>query len=265
MTSLSNSVESGRPKAGTRIETVRVRWYLRSTSDPVPPPVWTQLCARYFREGTPGRFGQTEPLRKKFDDEAFHAEWQTARRNVHFTGANTLIYGSLPSAKDQERHLSSITLSLAPQTIDDVFTARLLDFFVAVADAYSAFYASAEVIRGSIAGRRGVLSDSETETVVVPLRRSNWFGLPPYPVTLAWYGAPYVPLVRENLSGGTVHVHRDGLVHQLSSSLDAREHIGDGDEWVDPNLRCVVQPNDGRTQPLPITPARERPDLAPLK
>ncbi|PPH09692.1 hypothetical protein C5C33_02020 [Rathayibacter sp. AY1H3] len=204
-------------------------------------------------------------MRQKFEDDVFHAVWQAARLDVQFTGANTLTYGSLPSAKDQERHLSSITLSLAPQAINDAFTARLLDFFVAVADAYSAFYASAEVIRGSIAGRRGVLSDSETETVVVPLRRSNWFGLPPYPVTLAWYGAPYLPLIRENLSGGMVHVHRDGLVHQLSNSLDTRERLGGDGEWVDPHLRCVVQPNDGRTQPLPITPARERPDLAPLR
>lgn len=76
MTSLSDSVGSGRPKAGTRIETVRVRWYLRSMSDPVPPSVWTQLCSRYFRESTPVRFGQTESLRQKFDDDAFHAEWQ---------------------------------------------------------------------------------------------------------------------------------------------------------------------------------------------
>lgn len=251
-------------RAGGRVQALDLRWYLQANAKPLAPSVWVDLCRQHLPEGVPSRFGEVEPLRQKYEAGALEKEWRTTRWATNFMGSENLYSGALPSLPRQSKGLSSIQFSFIPVGMDAAATARVKEFFIAVAQAYSAYYASAEIVRDFVMSKRGLLSDADTEIRVVPLRRYDWFGLPPYPMAVAWYGAPYLSLVSGAISGGSVSKLGEGLLHELSSSFVARDRLPLDESWLNPELRCQIDLNDGSRQPLPLKPALTIPDLPPI-
>jgi hypothetical protein len=141
--------------------------------------------------------------------------------------------------------------------------------FVAVAEEFGAFYASAEVTRGHIWNGRSMWSDARTEWAIMPARIDGWMGLPPYPVWWAWYGEPYRTLVHGRLVGGVVTDHTSGIHHRLSEEPQDRDELTQRvarrvglrrvAEWVPTELVAVITPNDGRSLPTPLRAATHVP------
>ena len=100
---------------------------------------------------------------------------------------------------------------------------RFLRLFVEIADAWGCYYASAEVVRDYIWSGGKPWGDGSTEVKIVPLRRGEWFGLPPYTPWWSYYGKTYMGLVTDHLPAERTSQSRHGLLFQASDAPEDRD------------------------------------------
>jgi hypothetical protein len=121
-----------------------------------------------------------------------------------------------------------------------------VELFGAVARELGCFYAAGFVERDWVVSRRRLGADGRTETLHV-LKKSEWLGLPPFPVWLSWYGSPYQERVRSSLRGLASEKHPKGLLLRLGEMPQDIDQL---------KGRFPVLPPELCRQPLPPPPAR---------
>ncbi len=93
----------------------------------------------------------------------------------------------------------------------------VVDLFRAVAGDIGAFFAAAQVEPGWIVThdyRLGASAETLRDSGEHVLARGRWQGLPPVPMWLSWFGAPYAGLVSPHLPG---EASADGLFVRLGA------------------------------------------------
>jgi hypothetical protein len=265
-----------KPDRGQRVNVINLEWYCRRGS--IGSDVGTRylaICRRLLPEALPRRFGEYEPFQGKLEeagDEGFAQAWRDATSLLFFAASSPCLSGAMWAGPNEQRPrpvwLMKLDFHYQPLA-DERWRDAVRRLFVAIAEEYDAFYASAEVTRGNIWNGRSMWSDGRTEWSINPARHDGWKGLPPYPVWWAWYGEPYRTLVDGRLVGGVVTDHANSLHHRLAEEPEDRDELTRRithrvglrrvAEWAPPELLAVIKPNDGRVQPIPLGSAAHIP------
>jgi hypothetical protein len=253
-----------KPAARECVDAVSLRWYAPSAalrgsfaSD------YLALCRRYLPEASPRRFGDYEPLQRRFSeggDDAFATFWRSAGRDVIFTASPPCCGGMIDPGPENPRPQRVWKMSLnvlrAPLA-EAAWRGSLRGLFVAAAERFGCFFASAEVERNQIWARGGLWSDWESERSISPWFRSAWMGLPPYPMWWSYYGPGYRELVTGPIrAAGTPLAH--GLFHAWTEEPADRDRLDEmaQDNWLSPELLMTMRPHDGGYGAPPRDPAR---------
>jgi hypothetical protein len=245
--------------AETRVRLIRLTWL-------VPQNValgeiasgWLGLVRRYFPQAVPARYDTTEPMQHRLEpgtEKAFYSFWEAANREVILPwvlfksaapcfGGNVSLLGPDPSKYQPV----SIQMDFDGGYLESNEASRraCIDLFRAVAEDLGCFYAVGHVERNWIVARRNLSADSQTETLHV-LKKSEWLGIPPFPVWLSWYGSPYGEMVRSSLEGFSFEDKAEGLLLLMGDIPQDLDQL---------NGRFPVLPADLRRQPQPPPPLR---------
>jgi hypothetical protein len=212
------------------IDTLALEWFSHASKGPVKSgQAFLDVLRENFSELRPYRFGMFEPLQGQLgpeDDGPFLDAWKAY-------GAEDADIMSMLSLKGKRPFLSGYVFfpqkyltrlrgagpfgarPLRPTQnmlrlklefdLDDLKDRAALEktvtLFVAMAKGLGSFYAHGYV-------ERGYLSSREDRLVVSGLKKQyplpmghEWFGIPPVPTWLSWFGRPYKSLVTPTLSG----------------------------------------------------------------
>jgi hypothetical protein len=268
---------AAKPARDQRVNVITLAWYTRFQSVGSDFGArYLAICRRLLPEALPRRFGETEPLQGKLTDggdEGFAQAWSGATSLLFFVASPPCIGGSMYAGPGEQHRRPVWRMSLQahyePLRGEPLWRDAVRRFFVAVSEDLDAFFASAEVTRGSIWNGRSLWADANTEWTIMPARVNGWMGLPPYPVWWAWYGEPYSSLVQGRLDAGDVTRHPRGLLHQLAAEPLDREHLTRlvtsrrglrrVAAWVPSELLAKERPADRPVQPIPLALAEHIP------
>ena len=204
------------PSKDERIREINLEWYL-------PPNKASEHTARIFLaalrkhmpEAVPVRFGKFEPLQGRLepgDDAPFLAAWSDLARDPlgmlivkskkPCFGGSINLPGSRP-ARPGDRPVAEISLQFDGRIVctDESWRERVVTLFVELCKALQPFYARGYVLRNVIASGRSTAFDAESEGFPSGAIRGSWYGIPPTPTWMSWFGGPYTSLVRDALSG----------------------------------------------------------------
>ena len=215
-----------KPAAETRVRLVRLTWLVaQNVALREIASAWLGLVRRLFPQAVPRRYDTTEPMQYRLEppgEEDFYAFWEAANRAVIpwvlfksaapcFGGIVSLL-GSDPSTyRPIEIHMDFDGGYLEA---NDASRRACIDLFAAVAEELGCFYAAGYVERNWIVSRRNLSSDDESETFHI-VKKTEWLGLPPFPVWLSWYGSPYRDGVRSTLRDLAFEEHANGLLLRM--------------------------------------------------
>jgi hypothetical protein len=176
-----------------RLDVLSVRWYEQRTAPPIAPR-WLAAARAHLPEALPRRFGDTEPLRGRFDDDAAFVAAGAAATGLFFLSCHPPVHGvSLAASPMIARWGPVQSHHLSVETEPDDARVRAFAEALVVPET---LYVSASVERDVLLSRRTLVHDgpSTDEPHLAPL--GNWLGLPPTPPVWHVFGRAYarVPL-----------------------------------------------------------------------
>jgi hypothetical protein len=218
-----------RPEPGEKPDEVNIRWYFLTEDMPQDLPArLLKLAKTYLPEAAPRRFGSYEPLQGRLDRDgekgfltACHGE---PGGTMFFTTGYPVLRGSLtlPNPK-YRRDIGDVHLVLSRDALaDPAWRRALYRHFVGAAAEFGAFFASAEILRGT--APEGSFSIGGTEFPRYPVLADAWVGLPPYPQWWSWFGPLLADTVRPHLTG-RLEEHSAGLFHSWSEEPLDRDQL----------------------------------------
>jgi hypothetical protein len=208
------------PAAEERIRVVDLDWYLPGRPDAELAARLLGLLRAACPEALPRRYGDHEPLQHRLEDgdRGFVDFWRAQAEIAHgamffwkgqapcfdgsvsFCDARTESPNEYPIGIPGTRRCTRISLDFDGRALhaEPRWSEAVVALFERVARATGAVYAAGTVVRNVIC-RRALGYDDRSEKLPLPI---SWFaGLPPIPTWLAWFGAPYAPLVADALRG----------------------------------------------------------------
>lgn len=207
-----------KPPAAKRIDVIDFEWFIRR--EDLPPGLPGRLLESFrtwIPEALPRRFGEHEPLQHALADEGddgFVRAWRSESGGLFWKTTRPCLSGSasaigdaftpyLIGGEDELRHpIGQISLTLDLRTLEDRrWRDDLVSAFASVAEVTGAFYAQASVERNWGYGGGSLWCDGQTQTNPGLTVRARWYGLPPYPVWLAWHGDLYHDHLKRYLDG----------------------------------------------------------------
>ena len=200
-----------------RISEVEFDWFTAwSPTDPDLPRQFLGLLRDHAPEALPTRYGGYEPLPFRFagataDDEFVRhwleeasswtpgLSWNATRPS--FGGAAFMSTQLDPDRTRPGRPISRFRVSFDGRGFarDPELTERMVALFTTVAAGLDCVYAAGSVHRDVLVKRGRESADHQTEMGPFP-RADRWIGLPAAPTWLAWFGPPYVRLVRSSVA-----------------------------------------------------------------
>lgn len=197
------------PPAGRyRIRLIRLKWFVSpSESSLKTARLFLDVLRKTCPEAVPLRFGTYEPFQGRLeegDDEPLLRIWVEESKapyggSLYFKSRSPCFGGTVSYPDPRDVHKPEDSGRALKLGLD--FDGRALHgdirwceaialLFVEMARGLRAFYAAGYVERDVIAGRGGALYDGRSESYPMP-RGRWWFGIPPAPTWLAWFGVPY--------------------------------------------------------------------------
>jgi hypothetical protein len=171
---------------GRRLDVLVVRWYERTARSPDVVARWLAAAREHLPEAVPRRYGDTEPLRGRFDrdgDQGLAEAYARADTLLSLRGAPPVSYASLAVAGRGPVRAHSLQARLDPA--DD----RLHRFALALTHKHTVY------VSASADGPAG-------EPYLAPL--GNWLGLPPGPPAWCWFGPAYARRVARHVAAEPV-------------------------------------------------------------
>jgi hypothetical protein len=214
-----------------RLDVLTVRFYERPGADPVVPR-WLAAARAHLPEAVPVRFGDTEPLRGRFDrdgDEGLLQAYASADQFLFLIGEPPVHHASLAAAR-RPRWGPTVSHALDVETGPD--DERVRRFALALAGPHT-LYVSASVSGGLLLDGRTLVGPPGEPPEPYLAAHGDWLGLPPSPPEWCWFGPAYVPLVRrtvdaEPAAGGLFRTGGPWVPDRLRARLDepdpARRH-----------------------------------------
>jgi hypothetical protein len=180
----------------TVLDVLSLRWYVDRRREPDDlPRRWLAAARAHLPAALPRRFGATEPLRGRGDDDAFVAAYAAADTLLAHVGSAPTLGGTLgtPNLRHRLGPMTSHSLDVRWDAADDP---AVRAFFVAFAEAAGTVFASASRRRDQVWTGRTLCSNGPDggEPYLAPL--GQWLGLPPEPPTWGWFGPEYQRLLR---------------------------------------------------------------------
>jgi hypothetical protein len=271
--SRSKSRRVQRPAREKRVAAIDVAWYcLREELTSNPAVLFVEAAQRTLPEALPRRFGEYEPLQGKWADagaDGFFDAWSTATSSLLTTGSLPCTDGYLnagPGAQFADRFWSMSLTFLADPILEPGWRTALRTLFVALADGFPAFYASAELTEGYIWSGRSLWSDGNTQSRIVPVRHlEGWTGLPPRPTWWSWLGRPFAEYYASLPSDRATPTSRGVFYEAAEDPYRSGDLVSLG-TWLPADLFASLAPNPQRVQPVPLQRAKVIPtDLQPSK
>lgn len=253
-----------RPEHHTRVSLVSLDWFCRYEDlDTEPASLFLDVCRRFLTEALPRRFGEWEPLQGNLErdgDAGFVKAWRDSD-GLTFVGSGPCAGGNLGERPDNpagDAWTMSVDLFAEPLHQPE-WRDVVRRFFVEMADALPAFYASATVSGGWIWTGRSLWMDGSTQlssgsTCV----GGEWIGLSPDPAWWAWFGGPYRPKGDLLPPEGRTPTERGVLVETSTTPLPRREATP-LTTWLPPDLFATIGPNPDRHDPPPLARAADIP------
>jgi hypothetical protein len=217
---LSSVPKSTRPAKDEIVEALELTWYGYGGAPADPLRAWWESARRWFPEAAPRRFGEWEPLQGTVSEvglAGLQQAWQDARQPSLMTtcaqfpaiDADLTTPAGMAAVRDGAWRLR-LSLLAAP-VADAASRLRLERFFVGLAEASGAVYATAQVTGGWIWSGRKLWGNGKTERAFSSWTQFGGFaGLAPKPMWWSWFGGPYRPL----LEGSLRRAERAGRVEQ---------------------------------------------------
>ncbi len=227
------------PRTERTVDVVELRWYARRAGTPTDlPQRWLDACRAHLPAALPRRFGPSEQLRHRFDDEGDAGFAAAHGDGLLFHRGTPPCYGGSVVGDGRGPVLAHrLTVDRAADPI------ALVALFVALAGATAAFYASASVQRGlTWTGRALHGPGPDDDLFLAP--GGEWIGLPARPVAWSWFGPAYRPLVPRALP---VERAGDGLLHRWADGLLDRDALPS--RWLPGEL--TAEGRDERATRLP--------------
>jgi hypothetical protein len=197
----------------TPVDIVKLDWFLAASRNMQSVgEKMIEVCCDLCREALPIRYGDSEPLQRRFDIEQTHIFlWAMEETCGSGKGPGPLFWeakhpflgGSISRSFARKGNVDGVeriklTFSLDCRYLEYEDYQRLLQrLFVRMARDLCAFYGAGYVLRGYLAGRT-LWATAKTEQPPFP-KGDVWLGLPDLPSWLTWYGSPYAPYVKPTL------------------------------------------------------------------
>lgn len=242
------------PPSRERIRCIMLAWYFTpSRLSPREAPLFLATLRRTFPEAVPTRFGKYEPLQGKLepgDDGPFVEAWSSTETDVlgdltvkckrPCFGGSIFLTKRGPSRRGEAK-ARRIKLDFDGRTIeaDEHRLEALVNLFVELSRSMGAFFAHGYVVRGVVGGRGGIGFDSKTEQYPVP--NGWWWGIPPTPTWLAWFGQPYRSLVEPALQRPEATAFDEGVLLRLGQQPADYDNVKDVALRLPANLLAGMQ------------------------
>lgn len=227
--------------AGRRLDVLTVRWYERREGPGPIVPRWLAAARAHLPEAVPRRFGDSEPLRGRFDhegDAGLAAAHDRAEQLLFLAGTPPVHAASLAARPTTSwGPVAAHTLHAERGAADD----RVRAFALALAGRHT-LYVSASVCRDVLLDRGTLVHDRSGGEEPYLAALGEWVGLPPEPPLWCWFGPAYVPLVRR-------HVHAEAVAGGL---------LRDEGPWVPEHLRARLDEPDPVRRRAPRLPRGQR-------
>ena len=216
--------------AERRLDVLVVRWYERRDRSPGIVPRWLAAAREHLPEAVPRRFGDTEPLRGRFDrgGVAGLAEAFAGARPLLFLAGAPPVHHASWAAGDDRGPVAVHSLQAGTDPGDE----RVRRFALALTHP-GTLYVSASVAGGMELHGRTLYGPAERPEEPYLAPRGDWLGLPPEPPAWCWFGPAYARLVRRDVAGQPAG---DGLLYT-------------GGPWVRESLRARLSEADPARKP----------------
>ena len=235
----------------TLIDTLTLEWFSHASKQPVKSgQAFLDVLRETFPELRPLRFGLYEPLQGQLDreeDGPFLDAWRSfyddtasvisllflkSKRPCLFASVSfpqiylsrivrRSVAGSTPGPRPltPTQNIVRVKMDLDVSALtDNKVRERTVGMFVAMARRLECFYAQGYVERHHISSHKGRLGVTGLKEQYPLPSGHEWFGIPPVPVWLSWFGRPYKPLVAPSLSSKdslVVKEEEDGIFVRL--------------------------------------------------
>jgi hypothetical protein len=231
--------------AERKLDVLVVRWYEHAGRSPDVVTRWLAAAREHLPEAVPRRYGDTEPLRGRFDrdgERGLAQAYAKADTLLFLAGTPPVFHGSLATGRGPSLGPVAVHSMQAELDPDDQ---RVRRFALALVHP-GTVYVSASIAGGTVLDGRTLYGPAERpeEPYLAPL--GAWLGLPPAPPAWCWFGPGYARLVKGHVNAEAA---AGGLVFTggpwVSEPLRARLHE------VDPVRRTAARlPRGLRRSPL---------------
>lgn len=252
-----------RPERHTRVSLVELRWCcLYEGLAAEPASLFLDVCRRFLPEALPRRFGEWEPLQGNLardGDDGFVRAWRDSG-GLMFAGSGLCSDGYLGEIpQDPSGYAWSMSVDLFAEPLHQpAWRDAAQRFFVELADALPAFYASATVSEGWIWTGRSLSGYASTQVPLNTCVQGEWIGLSPDPVWWAWFGGPYRPQADLLPAEGRTPTERGAFFETSTTPLPRRETTL-LTTWLSPDLFATIGPSPDRHDPPQLAPAADMP------
>lgn len=219
-----------------------VRWYERQDRSPDIVTRWLAAAAEHLPEAIPRRFGDTEPLRGRFDrdgEAGFARAYADASPLLFLAGTPPVYHASFTAGAPRRRDSTAVHALEVELGADDE---RVRRFALALTHPDTT-YVSASIAGDMILDRRTLYGPAVRPEEPYLAPRGDWLGLPPTPPAWCWFCPAYARLVRRQINAEPV---AGGLLYT-------------GGPWVGEAVRARLSEVDPGRRPalrMPAAPHR---------
>lgn len=209
-----------------RISVVSLEWLVTEERWPQAPAVLLAELRRRCPEALPTRFGFHEPL--SAGPEGFEGFVLDQQEDLGFWRASRPCFGGSWSLQ-REHGVGKLDVDFDGRVLeqDARWRETVVELFTGVARGLGAFFAAAQVEPGwTVTANHRLYATAKTAGTEPLLSVAGWRGLPPVPVWLSWFGAPYRDLVAPHLNPDGFAGPRRGLLRRRAErpEVTLREH-----------------------------------------
>jgi hypothetical protein len=217
------------------LDVLVVRWYERTDRSPEVVARWLAAAREHLPEAVPRRYGDTEPLRGRFDrdgEEGLAAAHARADTLLFLGGTPPVFHASLAAAGRSRGPVGVHAMHAEVDPADE----RVRRFALAMTHP-GTVYVSASIAGGMTLDGRTLYGPAARpeEPYLAPM--GDWLGLPPAPPAWCWFGPHYARLVGR---------------HVTTSAASGRWF--EGGPWVPEALRARLDEVDPARRHAPRLP-----------
>jgi hypothetical protein len=250
-----------RVERSAAIDVLQLTWYTPAEERNRIPASWIECARRSLPEALPRRFGYYEPLQgslAKDGLDAFLALAADSHQTTLFRGTSLCVDGIIGGLSGGGP-ITVHRMTLLRDPLDDPrWREAVVRFFADFADSTSAVFASAELVTGIEWSGRTLWIGFHTEQTAYLAPQGKWMGLPPYPISWAWFGSEYIDELGDALDVDQLQRRANGAILEFERIPKARTALPSSRIPEDYRAQYAEPPQQGHS--IRLSPAKRMPD-----